>query len=169
MPYSKTIASTIILPALLILAVPYFLVGGRLDFLGSMSDSWIRMLGLLPFAAGICLVLLGARDALTSTAPTASAPGGFRPVGLYRHVRNPIGLGVLVAVTAQFLLYDWPSIIAYGVVLFVGADCLIRLFAEPRLAERLGGDYEAYRDAVPRWIPRRAAYAPPIAGEASRR
>lgn len=159
MPYSKTILSTIILPAVLVLAVPYFLVGGRLDFLGSMTGSWIRMLGLLPFAAGVCLVLLGARDAMASVMPSAPGQPSFRPIGLYRHVRNPIWLGVLVAVAAQFLLYDWPAIIAYLVVLFVASDCLIRLFAEPRLAERLGDGYARYLDAVPRWIPRRAPYA----------
>jgi protein-S-isoprenylcysteine O-methyltransferase Ste14 len=149
MPYSKNILVVIVLPAFLILVGPYFLVGGRLDFLGSMGDSWLRMLGVLPFGAGVVLVLLGAYSTLVKS---DSSPC---PAGIFRYTRNPIMFGVLMAVAAQYLLYDWPPVIAYLAVLFVGSDCLIRLIAEPRLLARHGEEYRRYLDAVPRWLPRR--------------
>lgn len=149
MPYSKSILSTIILPAILILAAPYFLVGGRLDFLTSMSESWVRMLAVVPFAVGVVLALFGAWAVLIS------GTGKATPAGPYRFVRNPIMLGVLLAVAAQYLLYDWPAIIAYLGVLFVASDCLIRTVAEPRLLDRHGPVYETYLETVPRWLPRR--------------
>ena len=149
MPYSKSVLSTIVLPAFLILAVPYFLVGGRLDFLGSMTGSWVRMLGLPVFAAGLVLVVSGVYSVLgVSEAP-------ITPKGAFRYTRNPIMLGALLAVAAQYLLYDWPPIIAYLVVLFVAADCLIRLVVEPKLVERHGAAYQMYLQTVPRWMPRR--------------
>jgi protein-S-isoprenylcysteine O-methyltransferase Ste14 len=149
MPASRNLFVTLILPAVLVLAVPYFLVGGRLDFLGSMSDSWVRMLGLPIFALGVATVLAGAYSAATSAGAAGQA------AGLYRYTRNPILLGMLIAVAAQYLLYDWPAIIAYLVVLFVAADCLIRFVVEPRLIERHGGVYQDYMDSLPRWLPKR--------------
>ena len=151
MPYSKNLFYTIVVPAFFILVMPYFLVGGRLDFLGSMTGSWFRMLGLAPFAVGLVLVLWGAYAALTSPAGKAA------PTGAFRYTRNPIMLGVLLAVAAQYLLYDWPPIIAYFVVLSVASDCLIRLTIEPRLAARHGADYQKYLETVPRWLPRPGA------------
>jgi protein-S-isoprenylcysteine O-methyltransferase Ste14 len=148
MPQSKSIFSTIILPAFLILAVPYFLVGGRLDFLGFMTESWVRMFGLLPFVLGVLLVLAGA----------AGSPGGgigsATSTGPYRYTCNPIPLGVLLAVGAQYLLYDWPAVIAYFGALYVASDCLIRLKVDPAMLERHGAAYQAYLETVPRWLPR---------------
>jgi protein-S-isoprenylcysteine O-methyltransferase Ste14 len=148
MPASRNLLVTLVLPAFLIFAVPYFLVGGRLDFLGSMSESWVRMLGLPLFTVGVGLVVAGAYSAATSAGVSTGASG------LNKYMRNPILLGVLIAVAAQYLLYDWPPVIAYLVVLFVVADCLIRLVVEPRLVERLGAAYQSYLDTVPRWLPK---------------
>lgn len=150
MPASKNLLFTLVLPAFLVLIVPYFLVGGRLDFLGSVTDSWVRLLGFIPFAIGAGMVIIGAVAALTS-------PDGEKPVGPYRHTRNPIMLGVVVAVAAQYLLYDWAPILAYLVVLFVSWDCLARFAVEPRMIERHGEAYRAYIDTVPRWLPRIAS------------
>lgn len=155
MPASKNLLVTVVLPAFLVLVVPYFLVGGRLDFLASMTSSWVRMFGLVPFAIGAVLILAGAISGLTASGP------GQAPTGPYRYTRNPIMLGVLIAVASQYLLYDWPPILAYFVIIFVCLDCLIRLGIEPRLVERHGEVYRDYLDAVPRWLPRRAPTAAP--------
>jgi protein-S-isoprenylcysteine O-methyltransferase Ste14 len=148
MPYSRNMFSAIVLSAVLVLAVPYFLVGGRLDFLWSMTGSWVRMFGLAPFGAGLILILWAAYSVVMSPA------GSKTPAGPFRYTRNPIMLGVLLAVASEFLLYDWPPVIAYLVVLFVGADCVIRLILEPALVARHGDAYQVYFDSVPRWMPR---------------
>jgi protein-S-isoprenylcysteine O-methyltransferase Ste14 len=155
MSYPQSLLSTIIFPTFLILAVPYFLFGGRLDFLGSMTESWVQLLGLLPFASGVLLVLAGAVGS-----PGVGA-GSTVPTGLYRYTRNPIPLGVLFAVAAQYLLYDWPAVIAYLGVLYVASDCLIRLKLEPATLERHGAAYQTYLETVPRWLPRIRAAAKP--------
>ena len=150
MPASRNLLLTIVLPAFLVLVVPYFLVGGRMDFLASMTNSWVRMFGLVPFAIGAGLILAGAISGLTG------AETGQAPRGPYRFTRNPIMLGVLIAVASQYLLYDWRPILAYLAVIFVCLDCLIRLTIEPRMVERHGAAYRNYLETVPRWIPRRA-------------
>jgi len=151
MPYSRNILFTLVLPLALVLCVPVFLVGGRLDFLGSMTNSWIRMAALLPFAAVLGLILFGAWAASASTATA--------PVGPFRQVRDPVGLGMLIAAAAQYWLYDWPAVIFYFVLLLVTMDCVIRFRVEPRMMASLDpaqyAAYEAYRAEVPRWWPRR--------------
>ena len=150
MSLPRVLFSTLIVPAVLILAVPTFLAGARFDFLGSMTNSWIRMLALIPFAAAIVLVLVGIWETLRAL-PSEAWP---HPGGLHRRVRNPIWLGVFLAVAAQYWLWDWPPIIAYLIILFVVMDCVLRYAVEPRLVDRYGASYTAYIDAVPRWIPR---------------
>ena len=142
----------LVLPLLLSLVVPIILVGGRFDFLGSMTNSWIRMLGLIPFAAGIGLLVTAIWEIVRAgrtVGPSLAIP---EPSGIHRRSRNPIWLGVLVTLLAQFLLYDWPPLIGYAVVLFVTVDCLLRFVVEPRLVERHGQAYQHYMETVPRWV-----------------
>lgn len=146
MPVFGNIFLTTVLCLALVLLVPVFLVGARFDFLGSMTDSWIRMAGLIPFAAGTVIMAAG----LVSRAPD----GRRGPTGLFRRVRNPVWLGALVAILSQYLLYDWLPIIAYAVVLFVTIDCLLRFGAEPVSRARHGSAFDDWCDQVPRWIPR---------------
>ena len=61
-------------------------------------------------------------------------------------------LEVLLAVVAHYLLYNLKPIIAYILALSVGADCLVRLLAEPRMVKRHGVAYQAYIGTVPRWL-----------------
>jgi protein-S-isoprenylcysteine O-methyltransferase Ste14 len=160
MPASKNLLFTLVLPAFLVLVVPYFLVGGRLDFLGSVANSWVRMFGFVPFAIGAGLIVTGAVAGLIVTGAVAdltTSSDAKTSVGPYRISRNPIMLGVVVAVAAQYLLYDWAPILAYLVVLFVSWDCLARFTIEPRMIERHGEAYRAYLETVPRWLPRIAS------------
>ena len=39
--------------------------------------------------------------------------------------------------------------------MFLAFHCFVVLYEEPALTRRFGDAYRAYRDAVPRWIPRR--------------
>ena len=149
MSLSEKLLYRLAIPIVLILLVPVFLVGARMDFLGSMTDSWIRMLGLIPFAIGLGVTASGIRDGFRSR------PEAGHPAGIYCHMRHPVGLGVIITVAAQYLLYDWPPIIAYVVVLFVTMDCLLRFGVEPRRLDRHGQAYADYLESVPRWIPRR--------------
>ena len=87
-------------------------------------------------------------------------PRRFVVRGPYQRVRNPMisALGfVLLGETAVFGS-RWVAILFAG---FVVVNAIyIPLVEEPRLVRRFGADYEQYRRAVPRWIPRRTAWSP---------
>ncbi len=74
--------------------------------------------------------------------------------GIYRHVRNPMYVAVLSIILGQALIFSsWPVVI-YGLVAAAAMVCFVKVYEEPTLARRYGAEYEAYRRAVPGWLPR---------------
>ena len=82
-------------------------------------------------------------------------PDRIVTTGIYARTRNPMYLGHLVFATGLVLVTGSP---VAAVALAVLGPWFDRRAAhdEDRLADRFGRDYEAYRDAVPRWLGRRS-------------
>lgn len=74
--------------------------------------------------------------------------------GIYRHVRNPMYVAVLSIVLGQALLFSSGTVAAYLVIAAAAMISFVKLYEEPTLARRYGAEYEAYRRAVPGWLPR---------------
>jgi protein-S-isoprenylcysteine O-methyltransferase Ste14 len=51
-------------------------------------------------------------------------------------------------------------VLIWCAVFFVLNHAFFLLYEEPGLERRFGEDYRAYRRNVPRWLPRRTAWAP---------
>jgi protein-S-isoprenylcysteine O-methyltransferase Ste14 len=79
--------------------------------------------------------------------------------GLYRYVRNPMYLAVLVAIAGQALLLGRLALLVYGMLAGIAMVTFTRIHEEPALYDRFGEQYEAYRSAVPGWWPRRQAWS----------
>ena len=74
--------------------------------------------------------------------------------GIYRHVRNPMYVAVLSIILGQALIFSsWPVVI-YGLIAAAAMVSFVKAYEEPTLARRYGAEYEAYRRAVPGWLPR---------------
>jgi protein-S-isoprenylcysteine O-methyltransferase Ste14 len=74
--------------------------------------------------------------------------------GIYRHVRNPMISGVFCILLGEALLAASLPLLGWFLV-FVILNCIyIPLAEEPGLVKRFGEDYLAYKQRVPRWIPR---------------
>jgi protein-S-isoprenylcysteine O-methyltransferase Ste14 len=72
--------------------------------------------------------------------------------GLYRFSRNPMYLGVLLAVFGQAVAFASLHIAAYGLALFAGFHLVVVLIEEPHLRAKRGPSYELYCQTVPRWL-----------------
>ena len=75
-------------------------------------------------------------------------------VGLYRWVRNPMYIGVLLIILGQAIAYGSLILVVYAVVMWLVVHAFVVLYEEPDLLRRFGDSYESYRRAVPRWLPR---------------
>jgi protein-S-isoprenylcysteine O-methyltransferase Ste14 len=75
-------------------------------------------------------------------------------VGLYRLVRNPMYLGVLLLVSGWALLSGSSALLAYDVVLALAFHARVTLFEEPWLARSFPDEWRTYAASVPRWMPR---------------
>jgi protein-S-isoprenylcysteine O-methyltransferase Ste14 len=85
--------------------------------------------------------------------PVASPPR-LVVSGFYRYVRNPIYVGFLVVLIGQALLFGSSGLLGYiASALLIGAGA-VRFYEEPILTRKFGAEYQAYRRAVPAWIPR---------------
>jgi protein-S-isoprenylcysteine O-methyltransferase Ste14 len=64
--------------------------------------------------------------------------------------------GVLVLL-GQALYFRSRALLLYTVLWWVATHLFVVLYEEPRLASEFDGEYDEYRRAVPRYIPRRPA------------
>lgn len=97
-----------------------------------------------------------ARFALEGTGtPAPVAPTDKLVVGgVYRYVRNPMYVAVISVILGQALIFaHWP-LVAYAALVGAATAAFVRGYEEPVLARRYGAQYEAYRGAVPGWLPR---------------
>lgn len=74
--------------------------------------------------------------------------------GLHRFVRNPMYLGVALAIGGQAWLFHSLHIAIYMAGMLLTAHVFVLLYEEPTLQRQFGQEYESYRRQVPRWIPR---------------
>jgi protein-S-isoprenylcysteine O-methyltransferase Ste14 len=117
----------------------------------------LRVIGAVLVLAGVTVVI----DAFIRFVgegfgtPVPVAPPEHLVVGgLYRHVRNPMYVGVLAAILGQALLLGRFELVWYAAVSFVAVFVFVRLYEEPALRRTFGTEYEEYRAAVPGWWPR---------------
>lgn len=116
-----------------------------------------RWFGVALVVAGVAIVVESfARFALKGIGtPAPVAPTRHLVIsGFYRHVRNPIYVGVVSAIVGQGLLFGSLALLEYGAALWAGFFIFVVFYEEPALRRQFGAEYEAYCRAVPRWLPR---------------
>jgi protein-S-isoprenylcysteine O-methyltransferase Ste14 len=134
--------------------VPWMLTGWEVD-----DEYWlaVRALGVVLIVAGVAVLIHAfarfVREGIGTPAPVAP-PEQLVVGGLYRHVRNPMYVAVLSVIVGQALALGQPGVLAYAALIAAICTAFVRLYEEPTLRRRFGAGYEAYRRAVPRWLPR---------------
>jgi protein-S-isoprenylcysteine O-methyltransferase Ste14 len=76
--------------------------------------------------------------------------------GLYRYVRNPMYVGVLLVLLGEALFFQSVSFLEYTLIWFAFVNVAVLVYEEPNLRRKFGDSYERYRSSVRRWIPGRA-------------
>lgn len=108
--------------------------------------------------------LFGLRQVFLYFKEKSYTPVPVKVVSLYRYVRNPLMLGIAIAVWATPHMTVGHLLFAIGMTAYI----LIGVYFEERtLIRELGPEYHAYRSRTPMLIPLPKAPAPRIAGTVS--
>jgi protein-S-isoprenylcysteine O-methyltransferase Ste14 len=139
-----------LLPGVVAGVIPALLVDGL--------AAWpLVVLGALVGAAGLALIVQTvALFATVGKGTLAPWDPTERLVvrGPYRRVRNPMISGVLCVLLGEALAFGSLAVLGWLAFVFALNAVYFPLIEEPDLRLRFGADYEAYRAAVPRWVPR---------------
>jgi protein-S-isoprenylcysteine O-methyltransferase Ste14 len=146
----------VIAPGTLAVYIPYAFTRWRIGppLLGLSS---FRVIGIVFILSGLPVLLDSfarfAIQGLGTPAPFAP-PGRLVITGLYRHVRNPMYVAVVLLILGQGLLFGSIPVLQYGVVVWLGFFAFVLFYEEPTLRSEFGAEYKEFCANVPRWIPR---------------
>ena len=144
--------------------IPYALTDWRPQppLLGSSAE---RVVGGVLTTVGVVMLVecfvrfaIMGRGTPAPIAPTETLVAS----GLYRHVRNPMYVAVLMVITGQALLFGSGLLLRYAVLVWLIFHGFVLLYEEPTLRHRFGSSYQSYRANVPRWLPRITPWRGPI-------
>jgi protein-S-isoprenylcysteine O-methyltransferase Ste14 len=116
-----------------------------------------QLAALVPLALGAavyfrCLWEFG--NAGRGTPAPIDPPQHLVVTGLYRYVRNPMYLGVLLIVAGWALFFQYSELVKYWLITALVLHGLVRIAEEPLLRRKFGDAYLEYCRSVNRWVPR---------------
>jgi protein-S-isoprenylcysteine O-methyltransferase Ste14 len=114
------------------------------------------VLGLAPLCLGGAMLLWCVRDFYVAGKGTLAPwdpPRRLVIVGLYRFVRNPMYVGILVLLIGWALWAGSWMLACYAALVGVAFHLRVVLYEEPRLRSQFPDEWNAYVRAVPRWLP----------------
>jgi protein-S-isoprenylcysteine O-methyltransferase Ste14 len=151
MLWVRALLSFLACPAMVAGLVPILLVHGQ-----GVSGDWLPVsLPVLSF--GGFALLWCVRDFYVSGRGTLAPwdpPKRLVVVGLYRFVRNPMYVAVLMVLVGWALLYRSWSLAIYATVVAIGFHLRVLLHEEKWLKRQFGTEWDRYAVKVPRWLPK---------------
>jgi protein-S-isoprenylcysteine O-methyltransferase Ste14 len=155
MLWLRTALFALLIPGTELVLVPCILVrhlGAQFD-LGRMR--WLGLVLLVPGLAMITWCFLDFIRRGRGTPAPYDPPRRLVIAGLYRYVRNPQYIGVVLVLLSEALFFGSFVLFGYAAFFAIGYHLFVRFYEEPTLKRLFGEDYIRYSGAVPRWIPNR--------------
>ena len=153
----RSLFFTIVVPGTVTVLIPYLIVsGGR----ATVIEHWgaPEYLSLVPIVVGAVILLRCIWDFTVvgrGTLAPIDPPTELVVRGLYRYVRNPMYLGVLILLLGETALFESVALLEYTAGWFVVVYLVVVLYEEPALRSRFGEPYNRYCRSVRRWLPGR--------------
>jgi protein-S-isoprenylcysteine O-methyltransferase Ste14 len=152
-PILNTVFFTIFVPGTVAILIPYWLLGG----FTRPPNGPFTWLGAVVFALGASIYCRCAWEFAVRGlgTPAPIAPTKFLvTTALHRYVRNPMYLGVALAIVGEAAVFRALHLVEYAAVMLLIAHTFVVYYEEPTLRRQFGESYEEYRRTVPRWIPK---------------
>ena len=155
MVWLKTLIFTIIVPGAVMALIPYLLLSGRPSSFAQIGP--FQIFGLIPMAIGAAIYLRCAWDFASTgkgTPAPIDPPKHLVARGLYRFVRNPMYVGVLITLLGEAWLFSSLALLVYAAIVITWQHLFVVFYEEPALKRKFGESYSDYLARTPRWIPR---------------
>ncbi len=151
----RNLAFTILQPGLVACLFPYLLEREKINlFFENPFHIW-QYSGLVIFIAGWGIVIycvyrfaIEGKGTLSPADPTKN----LVIKGLYRYSRNPMYIGVVLALAGISLFATSLMLGIYSLLIFIIFDLFIRFVEEPRLERDFKAPYVNYKKEVRRWL-----------------
>jgi protein-S-isoprenylcysteine O-methyltransferase Ste14 len=143
--------------------IPWWLTGWAIHDWPQPYAMPLRLVGAVLIVLGVPALLHAfvrfVLEGIGTPAPVAP-PEHLVVGGLYRYVRNPMYIAVVATIVGQALVLAQPGLLLYAVVVAAAMVAFVYGYEEPTLSEQFGAEYDAYREAVPAWLPRLRPWQP---------
>jgi len=153
MLFLKNLLFTVFVPGLVAGYVPWRMGASRLAD-GARPAQWLIAAPVFIAGASIyfwCLWDFG--TAGRGTPAPIDPPKVLVVRGLYRYVRNPMYVGVLLAIVGWTILTRSPNVGIYGATVAMSFHLFVVFVEEPMLRAQFGESYGTYCRSVSRWWP----------------
>lgn len=147
---------TILVPGTVTVLLPYYFLDQSVPGIRTWGPSQLAAAAIIVIGAAIyfrCLwdfVIAG-----RGLPGPVDHPKTLVVRGLYRYVRNPMYVGVLLVLIGEVLFFRSMTLLWYALIWLGVVHLNISLYEEPYLKHRFGESFGEYRKKVRRWIPRR--------------
>lgn len=157
---AETIVALVVVQGAAIVLVPLILLSwsGQEYFELLRPIGLMEVLSLLAALVGLAMIVWVAYTFVAKGRGTPSPfdpPRQFVAQGLFRYVRNPMYLGMLLVLVSEALFFRSSAVALYAAGAWAAAQTFLVVFEEPQLEQRFGEPYRQYLSSTPRWIPRR--------------
>lgn len=153
----KNLIFTIVVPGTVTVFLPYLVLSQGPQ---AAPESWgaSQYLALLPMGLGAAIYLRCVWDFAVighGTPAPIDPPRELVVRGLYRYVRNPMYLGVLMILLGEAVFFESRPLLQYAAGFLVVVHLFVVLLEEPILRRKFGEPYQRYCRLVRRWWPGR--------------
>jgi len=158
---------TVLVPGTVTVFLPYYFLDRSVPGIGTWGPIQFAAAAILVVGAGIYFRCLWDFVVAGRGLPgPVDHPKNLVVRGLYRYVRNPMYVGVLLVLIGEVLLFRSIVLVWYALAWLAIVHVNILVYEERYLQYRFGESYTEYRQKVRRWIPGRPSQPSNIKNEA---
>lgn len=147
----KNLLFTVVVPGTVAVYLPLWIAGDRPPASGPFAWVAFVVLSLGGATYAWCVWDFGVFG--RGTPAPIDAPRRLVVRGLYRHVRNPMYIGVLTVIVGWAVLFRAGILVLYALVVAGCFQTFVVAIEEPALRRSFGAEYEDYCTRVKRWRP----------------
>jgi len=152
----KSLIFTVLVPGTIAGYVPYRILSAQSE-IAPLLPGGVRFVGIAAMAGGVLGYLWCAWDFATKglgTPAPIDPPRALVAQGLYRYVRNPMYVSVLLVLLGESVFFESRRLLLYAGIVWLVVHSFVLIYEEPTLRRKFGAAYDEYCRRVPRWLPR---------------